>query len=80
MKYSKKEKEDIAKRFNISIATFYNWEKTKPELIKIIELGLMKEKELEKDLDGFEDIGNAVKKMYIEMQDMKKKMEELEKN
>lgn len=73
------EKKALSNRFNISLPTFYSWEKNKPELIKIIELGLMKEKELNKDLDGFEDIGNAVKKMYIEMQEMKKKMEELEK-
>ncbi|TLP36941.1 TetR/AcrR family transcriptional regulator [Arcobacter arenosus] len=72
------QKKELAKRFNISLPTYYSWEKNKPELIKIIELGLMKEKELEENLDGFEDLGNVVKKMYDEMQDMKKKMEELE--
>ena len=72
------QKKELAKRFNISLPTYYSWEKNKPELIKIIELGLLKEKELEENLDGFEDLGNVVKKMYDEMQDMKKKMEELE--
>ena len=36
-------KKELAKRFNISVATLYNWEKTKPELIKLIELGLKAE-------------------------------------
>lgn len=49
MKLTRKDKEERAKRFNISIATYYNWEKEKPELIKILELGLQKEQELEND-------------------------------
>lgn len=39
---------DIAKRCNISEQTFYNWKKEKPELIKLIEMGLELEKLLEK--------------------------------
>jgi len=30
----------IAKRCNISEQTFYNWKKEKPELVKLIEMGL----------------------------------------
>ncbi len=63
-KISKKEKEERAKRFNISIATYYNWEKTKPELIKLINLGLEKEKDF--------NIQN-------EIMDIKKRIDKLEK-
>ena len=73
MKLGKKEKEELSKRFNISIATFYNWEKNKPELIKIIELGLIKEEEIKNSADDFQDLGKVVKEMYLEMQDMKNK-------
>lgn len=44
-----KEREIIGKRINTNARTLFNWEKTKPELIKLIELGLEKEKELEND-------------------------------
>jgi hypothetical protein len=44
VKLTRKEKEIRAERFNISASTYYNWEKEKPELIKIIELGLEYEK------------------------------------
>lgn len=29
-------KKELAEKFNISLATIYNWEKNKPELMKII--------------------------------------------
>lgn len=64
MKLTRKEKEARAKRFNISIATYYNWEKTKPELIKLINLGLEKEKDF--------NIQN-------EIMDIKKRIDNLEK-
>jgi DNA-binding XRE family transcriptional regulator len=31
---------DLAKRCNITEQTYHNWKKNKPELIKLIELGL----------------------------------------
>ncbi len=37
---------DLAKRLNIDIKTLSNWEKTKPELIKLINLGLSTEKQI----------------------------------
>ncbi len=55
-------KQELINRLNISLKTYYNWEKNKPELIKIIELGLLKEKEIEQNLEGFKDIGSVVKK------------------
>ena len=39
---------DIAKRCNISEQTYYNWKKDKPELIKLISMGLDMEKLLKK--------------------------------
>ena len=39
---------DIANRCNISEQTYYNWKKDKPELIKLIGMGLDMEKLLNK--------------------------------
>jgi len=39
---------EIAKRCNISEQTYYNWKKEKPELIKLISMGLDMEKLLNK--------------------------------
>ncbi len=44
-----KEREELAKRINSTPKTLYNWEETRPELIKLIELGLQKEKELKEN-------------------------------
>ncbi|ABS43142.1 cobaltochelatase, CobN subunit [Campylobacter jejuni subsp. doylei 269.97] len=38
------DKKEIAKRINVSLGTLYNWEKTKPELIKLISYGLKYER------------------------------------
>jgi len=46
--YQKTTIKDIAKRCNISEQTFYNWKKDKPELVKLIEMGLDMEKLLDK--------------------------------
>lgn len=40
-------REELAKKFNVSLKTLHNWEKDKPELIKIINLGLLAEIQLE---------------------------------
>jgi len=39
---------EIAKRCNITEQTYYNWKKNKPELIKLINMGLDLEKTLAK--------------------------------
>ena len=39
---------DIARRCNISEQTYYNWKKDKPELIKLINMGLDMEKLIKK--------------------------------
>lgn len=46
MKLTKKEKEELSNSFNISLPTFYNWEKNKPRLIELILLGLQKRKRI----------------------------------
>ncbi len=66
MKLTRKEKEERAKRFNISIATYYNWEKEKPELIKIIDLGLEKEKDF--------NIENEIINIKKRIDDLEKKV------
>jgi len=53
MKYDKDNEnitiKKLAKRLNITEQTYYNWKKTKPELISLIHMGL----ELEKFLNKF---------------------------
>ncbi len=67
-----KERILIAERINSTPKTIYNWEKTKPELIKLIEFGLQKEKEIENNLElNLEEIFKIVKRLenkieYIE--------------
>lgn len=39
---------DLADRCNISEQTYYNWKKDKPELIKLINMGLDMERLLKK--------------------------------
>ena len=69
MKLTRKDKEERAERFNISVSTYYNWEKEKPELIKIIELRLQKENEIESNLDGFSNLDEAVGKLLLKLKD-----------
>lgn len=51
-------REELAKKFNVSLKTLHNWEKDKPELIKIINLGLLAETQLE-------ETRNHLKKLEI---------------
>lgn len=70
MKLTKKEKEELSNSFNISLPTFYNWEKNKPRLIELILLGLQKEREL---LENIED----AEKLYPMIQKLQKELEEI---
>lgn len=67
MKFTKIEKELLAERFNISLATYYNWEKNKPDLIKVIELGLQKEKEIEQGLENENDLAKKLEELSQRM-------------
>ncbi|MBN2769035.1 MAG: hypothetical protein JXQ68_08010 [Campylobacterales bacterium] len=53
-------KTEIANRIQVDRKTINNWEKTKPELLRLVYLGLEAEKLLEKkrgeDLDLVEDL------------------------
>lgn len=78
MKLTRKEKEERAERFNISVSTYYNWEKEKPELIKIIELGLQKENEIENNLNGFSNLDEAVGQLLPKFKELEEKVRRLE--
>ena len=39
---------ELVQRLNITEQTYYNWKKTKPELIKLIDLGIEMEKLINK--------------------------------
>ena len=63
-------KKELAVRLDISLATLYNWEKTKPELIKLINLGLKTENneaiENEDDIKKFfNQLSNEEHEMYL---------------
>jgi hypothetical protein len=78
MKFTRKEKEALSNRFNISLPTYYNWEKNKPELIEIIRLGLLKENEVKDNFDGFTDIDEAVAKLIPKFKELEEKVKSLE--
>lgn len=74
MKLSKKEKEELSNRFNISLPTFYNWEKNKPQLIELILLGLQKEKEISNNLENINDIYPIIKKLQEDIKSLKEEI------
>ena len=78
MKLSLKDKEKLAEDFNISLGTFYNWEKTKPRLIEIILLGLQKENEIENNLNGFSNLDEAVGQLLPKFKELEEKVKRLE--
>ena len=78
MKLTLKEKEKLAEDFNISLGTFYNWEKTKPKLIEIIRLGLLKEIEIENNLNGFSNLDDAVGQLLPKFKELEEKVRRLE--
>lgn len=78
MKLSKKEKEEISERIDIAISTYYKWEKTKPELIKLLMLGLQKENEIENNLDGFSNLDEAVGQLLPKFKELEEKVKRLE--
>ncbi len=78
MRLTKKEKEEIAKRIDIAISTFYNWEKTKPELLKLVILGLQKENEIQNNLNGFTNLDEAVGQLLPKFKELEEKVKRLE--
>lgn len=75
-------KNELSKRIDVSLKTLYNWEETKPELIKLIKLGLEKEKELANGNDNVSlniELFNELKetiKMMKEQQILIKELKE----
>jgi len=52
-------KNELAEKIGISLKTLYNWEKDKPELIRLINQGLAFDKlieDTEKNLENLKDI------------------------
>jgi len=60
-------KKELAIRLDVSLATLYNWEKTKPELIKLVNLGLKDELAIENEE---ENISTYYKQLTQEEQEM----------
>jgi len=60
-------KKEIATIINVSLKTIYNWEKTKPELIKLINLGLKKKEKKDKEeiCKLIEELDKEEKEMYL---------------
>jgi len=82
-----KEKEKLCKEFNISLPTFYSWEKNKPRLIELIKLGLEYEnlqedhevitkkqkKEIEETLDIIPEMLNTINKINERLTNLENK-------
>ena len=78
MEISRKEKDELAERIDIASSTFYKWEKTKPELIKLLLLGLQKENEIKNNLNGFTNLDDAVGKIIPVIKELEEKVKRLE--
>ena len=76
MKLYKKEKEEIAERIDIAISTFYKWEKTKPELIKLVLLGLQKEKEQSLNIENVDNEVENMKERLLKIEEQMKLLEQ----
>lgn len=49
-------KKELAQRINVDPKTLKNWEETKPELLKLIYLGLATEKQIKETEDYLKNI------------------------
>ncbi len=70
--------DELAKRIDIASSTYYKWKKTKPELIKLLLLGLQKENEIKNNLEGFSNLDEAVGKMIPTIKALEEKVRKLE--
>lgn len=70
--------DELAKRIDIASSTYYKWKKTKPELIKLLLLGLQKENEIENNLDGFSNLDEAVGQLLLKFKELEEKVKRLE--
>lgn len=67
-------KKELAKRLNITTKTLYNWEENKPELIKLIKLGLEREKEIGiKETIDIAEVLKQVQELAKEVKKLKEK-------
>ena len=77
-------KKEIAKRINVTMQTLYNWEKTKPELIKLINYGLnyengeIAQNEIIKYFNELEEIEKEFYTSEIKAKVLKRKLKENE--
>jgi len=55
-------REELAKELNISLRTLSNWEKEKPKLVKLINLGLQTEQTIEETKKLLEKLEEIEKK------------------
>ncbi len=74
MKLTNKEKEELSNSFNISLPTFYNWEKNKPRLIELVLLGLQKEKELLENIEDAEMLYPMIQKLQKELAEIREEI------
>ena len=64
-------KSELAKGINVDIKTLSNWENTKPELIKLINLGLSAEKHINNTNDFLKEMENLKNKTEIDKELLK---------
>jgi len=75
---STKKKEELSEKLQINKSTLYRYKTTKPYLYELINLGLQKEKELEKMEEiGIENPENAIIEIMSKVNTLTKEIKEI---
>lgn len=70
--------DELAERVDIATSTFYKWKKTKPELIKLLLLGLQKEKEINNNMNELSNLDKTVGDIIPTIKALEEKIKALE--
>ena len=70
--------DELAERVDIATSTFYKWKKTKPELIKLLLLGLEKEQEIKNNVSELSNLDKTVGNIIPTIKALEEKIKALE--
>lgn len=70
--------DELVKRIDIASSTYYKWKKTKPELIKLLLLGLQKENEIKNNTNELNNLDETVGKIIPTIKALEEKIKALE--
>lgn len=69
---------ELTERIDIATSTYFKWKKTKPELIKLLLLGLQKENEIKNNENELSNLDKTVGNMIPTIKALEKKIKALE--